>query len=164
MGSLLGKLVKVEPVVTVPESIVKAMASMSSAALLTMMTAKCQVPVTAALRLIGSLYTYIYIYVTVFGSAPSWCSDSGSPGSLKGVFASPKCYFLQHSGACMSQNAITYSILEHACPKVPLFTKRSPILELIHGIPGLSGFPGFSGNGVRSRRTDPPKPRAGVLG
>ena len=49
----------------------------------------------------------------------------------------------------------------HACQQMLFFTRRSAILELISLI---RGFRGFSGNGVRSRRTDPPKPRPGVLG
>merc|ERR1711903_133857 len=65
----------------------------------------------------------------------------------------PKCYYLQHSGACMSQNDTIYSILEHACPQMLLFTSNNPFLELISG---FRGFRGFRGNGVSSRRTDPP--------
>ena len=72
----------------------------------------------------------------------------------------PKYNYLQHSGACMTQNVI-YNILERACPQMLLFTTNNPLLELISGLSGLSGL---SGNGVSSRRTDPPKPRAGVLG
>ena len=34
----------------------------------------------------------------------------------------PRCYYLQHSRACMSQDVIIYTIPEHACPKMLLFT------------------------------------------
>ena len=37
-------------------------------------------------------------------------------------------------------------------------------LEFIPRFPGFRGFRGFPGNGVRSRRSDHPKSRAGVLG
>ena len=70
----------------------------------------------------------------------------------------PKCYYLQHSGTCVSQNAIINSILAHACPQILLITLNNPFLELIPGIPGIRG------NGVSRCRTDPPKQRAGVLG